>query len=276
MDPKRQKYLTVFKAECEEHLRALGDHLLALERTPEDAAPLKHAMRIAHTLKGSAQLLGLAEISRDAHDIEDRLRRLEQGEDPATAEPIDQVLRALDVIRRRVAELLPQGPAAPAPAPTVTGSQAPASAAVPPPTLAPAAPARTAPTIRVPVDKVDGLLSAAGELALGRARLERFAIEMRGLMSRLKGRHRDPIYQELRRLYEGLSQSVGELDLAVRDVQDLTLSMRLLPCSTLFGDFPRAVRDLARELDKQARVELGGGETECDKDLLDAVREPLV
>src|SRR5262249_39594322 len=127
-----------------------------------------------------------------------------------------------------------------------------------------------------PVEKVDGLLSSAGELALARARLDRLGLELRNLLARIKGQKRDALYQELRHLYEGLSQAVGELDLAVRDVQDLTLSMRLLPCSPLFGDYPRAVRDLARELDKQARVELSGGETECDKDLLDAIREPLV
>ena len=132
MDAKRLKYLTVFKTECEEHLRALGDHLLALERVPGDQAPLKHAMRVTHTLKGSAQLLGLAEISRDAHAIEDHLRRLERGEAQLDAELVDQILTVLDGIRGRVGGLLPDGSAA-------AGGAAASAAVASAPALAPAA-----------------------------------------------------------------------------------------------------------------------------------------
>ena len=280
MDPKRLKYLAVFKTECEEHLRALADHLLALERTPGETEPLKHAMRVAHTLKGSAQLLGLQEIAREAHAIEDYLRRLERGE-KLDSEMADALLRGVDAIRARVADLLP-APRPVSPPPQQQEAE-PAGGALPQP--APVhplpvpqgpQPGRAGQTIRVAVEKVDGLLAAAGEMSLGRARLERLVTEVRGLLGRMKHRAGDPQVQELRRLYEGLSQAVGEIDLSVRDVQDLTLSMRLLPCSTIFGDYPRAVRDLGRELGKDVRVLLYGGETECDKDLLDAVREPLV
>jgi two-component system chemotaxis sensor kinase CheA len=282
VDPKRLKYLAVFKQECEEHLRALADHLLALERTPGEAEPLKQAMRVAHTLKGSAQLLGLSEIAKEAHAIEDHLRRIERGE-PLDTEMTDALLRAVDAIRARVADLLPapRTAAPPPPPPQVEaepsgGALAQPAPAQPLPVPQGPQPGRAGQTIRVAVEKVDGLLGAAGELSLGRARLERLVTEVRGLLARMKNRAGDPQVQELRRLYEGLSQAVGEIDLSVRDVQDLTLSMRLLPCSTLFGDYPRAVRDLGRELGKEVRVLLYGGETECDKDLLDAVREPLV
>src|SRR5262245_24973723 len=117
MDQKRLKYLAVFKTECEEHLRAVGEHMLALERNPGEKEPLRQAMRVAHTLKGSAQLLGLAEISKEAHTIEDHLRRLERGQQ-LDAPMTDALLRGVDAIRGRVADLLPAPrPAAPPPPP---------------------------------------------------------------------------------------------------------------------------------------------------------------
>ncbi len=294
-DAKRQKYLMLFSAEADEHLLALGDALLRLEKAPEDRESLANALRRVHTIKGSGQLLGLVDVTRAAHAFEDSLKAVERGDRAVDGRLVDGLLDGVDLLRSLVDQIRPTGqtqrvktasespPAPPAaadgPGPSIgpvrTGPPA-EEGTQPRDTTAPPPGVRAGNTIRVDVARLDALFHAASALAVGRARVERTVAGCRALVARARGRGGDPLADGLRKLYDALQQSVSELDLAVRDVQDLTVGMRLLPISTLFADYARKVRDLSRELGKEVRLHVEGGESECDKDLIDALADPLV
>ena len=291
-DAKRQKYLALFSAEADEHLMALGDALLLLEKSPDDREALPNALRRVHTLKGSGQLLGLVDVARAAHAFEDSLKAIERGERAVDGRLVDGLLDVVDLLRSLVDQARPASAtqrvtvAEPPPATTPEPPRQPGAIRTGPPldegvllprdTTAPPPGVRTGSTIRVDVTRLDALFHASSALAVGRARVERAVASCRALVARARGRTDDPLADGLRKLYDALQQSASELDLAVRDVQDLTVGMRLLPVSTLFADYARKVRDLARELGKEVRLSIEGGESECDKDLIDALADPLV
>ena len=110
-------------------------------------------------------------------------------------------------------------------------------------------------TVRVPALKLDLILDQLGELVIAQARLNQIAQRLGDLT--LTG-----LVEEVQRLVAGM--------------RDTTLSVRMLPIETVFGKFRRVVRDLSSELGKDVSLELVGGDTEIDKNVLDRLGEPLV
>jgi chemotaxis protein histidine kinase CheA len=104
-------YLDEFRAEAGEHLRALDNQLLHLEREPANPAPIRAMFLSAHTIKGGAAMLGLVGVQTLAHAMEDALARLRyagQSLDGATA---DLLFQATDALRDLVAQATPDVPA---------------------------------------------------------------------------------------------------------------------------------------------------------------------
>ena len=109
--------------------------------------------------------------------------------------------------------------------------------------------------IRIDLARLDVLMKLAGELVVARNRL----VELT----------RDTTDTELAQVGERISRLVGE-------VQAEVLEARLTPVREVFDRFPRVVRDLARDLGRQVRLEVEGGEIELDRAVLDEVADPLV
>ena len=110
-------------------------------------------------------------------------------------------------------------------------------------------------TIRVGTDVLDRIMNMVGELVLIRNRL-----------TNLQGRIGDP----------EVTQVVGNLDVITSDLQMAAMKTRMQPIKKVFGRFPRVVRDLARTLGKEVELELVGEETDLDKNLVEALSDPLV
>lgn len=148
-------------------------------------------------------------------------------------------------------------PAAPAPAPVKPAAQ-PAQ-----PTVAakkPAAPVRTPPpeaetTVRVDTARLDDIMNMVGELVLVRNRLVRLGLSSSD---------------------ETMSKVVGNLDVVTGDLQAAVMKTRMQPIKKVFSRFPRLIRDMARNLKKQIRLELEGEDTDLDKNLVEALADPLV
>nr|WP_314584337.1 chemotaxis protein CheA [uncultured Pseudomonas sp.] len=150
----------------------------------------------------------------------------------------------------------PAKAAAPAPAPAAA---APAKAAAAP------APARAAPavaekteaetTVRVDTARLDEIMNMVGELVLVRNRLVRLGANSSD---------------------EAMSKAVSNLDVVTADLQTAVMKTRMQPIKKVFGRFPRLVRDLARQLKKEINLELVGEETDLDKNLVEALADPLV
>jgi len=140
-------------------------------------------------------------------------------------------------------------------APVVVGAAPAQSGAAP----AQAAANDTAETsIRVSVDKIDGLINLVGELVITQAMLK----QVSGVL--------DPAQCE--RLFAGLDL----LERNTRDLQEAVIGVRMLPVDAVFRRFPRLVRDLSARLGKQVRLRTVGEGTELDKGLIERIADPLV
>ncbi|WP_054112644.1 chemotaxis protein CheA [Marinagarivorans algicola] len=117
-----------------------------------------------------------------------------------------------------------------------------------------AAPAAEA-TVRVDTQRLDDIMNMVGELVLVRNRLVRLGLDAND---------------------ESLSKAVSNLDVVTADLQTAVMKTRMQPIKKVFGRFPRVVRDLARNLKKEIVLELVGEETDLDKNLVEALADPLV
>jgi two-component system chemotaxis sensor kinase CheA len=108
-------------------------------------------------------------------------------------------------------------------------------------------------TIRIPIDLIDQLMSLAGELVLVRNQARRYSEALQPLPG----------------------QVMQRLDAVTSAFQDTVLQARMQPVATVFNKYPRLIRDLSRQLAKQIELQIVGGEVELDKNILEALSDPL-
>jgi two-component system chemotaxis sensor kinase CheA len=132
----------------------------------------------------------------------------------------------------------------------------------PPPRPAPPARAAAAPvqepadiTVRVDVRRLDAMVNLVGELVLARNRLKT-----------IRPRLRD----------DELDRAVAALDVATSRLQGAVMTARMQPVGRVFARFPKLARDVARQLRKQVHLEVVGADTELDRNLVEALADPLV
>ncbi|MBF0186711.1 MAG: hybrid sensor histidine kinase/response regulator [Magnetococcales bacterium] len=101
----------LFKAESDEHLTKLDNGLLHLEKHPDDTSELSELFREAHSLKGAARMLGVADVETLAHHFEDVLGAASRGDHTFTPELIDRLINGLDEVRKLVDEAVSGTPA---------------------------------------------------------------------------------------------------------------------------------------------------------------------
>ncbi len=134
-------------------------------------------------------------------------------------------------------------------------------AAIPPPAkketaAKPAAPSKPAETsVRVDTSRLDEIMNMVGELVLVRNRI-----------ATLEATIED----------EEMAKAVNNLAVVTGDLQTSVMKTRMQPIKKVFGRFPRVVRDLARTLNKEINLELRGEDTDLDKNLVEALADPLV
>ncbi len=135
----------------------------------------------------------------------------------------------------------------------------PAPAATPKAEVPAAKKAQAAPqgdtTVRVDTRRLDDIMNMVGELVLVRNRLVTLGLE------------RDD---------EEMAKALASLDIVTSDLQGGVMKTRMQPIKKVFGRFPRVVRDLARSLNKEIQLQLIGEETDLDKNLVEALADPLV
>ena len=147
----------------------------------------------------------------------------------------------------------PAQPVAKAPVQAVAKAKAAVKAPVKEKT--PAKPVQGETTVRVDTKRLDQIMNMVGELVLVRNRLTSLGLT------------KDD---------EDLTKAVSNLDAVTTDLQGAVMKTRMQPIKKVFGRFPRVVRDLARSLDKEIKLVLEGEETDLDKNLVEALADPLV
>ncbi|MBI5017381.1 MAG: chemotaxis protein CheA [Deltaproteobacteria bacterium] len=312
-DGENDEVIREFFLESGELVEELDQDLVALEESPDDKELLNKIFRAAHTLKGSSSFLGFREISEVTHRVEDLFNKLRRDEMVLTPEAMDVILEAVDRVKRllgaaqageapppvddllralieaseagrprKLGEILVEDEGVPAhviqealrtqDAGKPLGQRLVESAAVAAEAVerslakqtrqrAPAAQADQ--TVRVDVERLDALMNLVGELVLGKNRLALLRAQME---ERWEGDD----------MIEQLGETASQLDLVASDLQLAVMKTRLVPIDKVFRKFPRMVRDLARSLKKEMRLEIQGEGTELDKSVVEVIGDPLV
>jgi two-component system chemotaxis sensor kinase CheA len=265
-----------FIIECSEGLAKLDQDLVVLEKNPADAEVLKVIFRVLHSVKGTGGMLGLSRLEKVAHAAEDVLGSIRDGELSVSSQVIGCVLCAVDSIKNIMSALETTGEE-----PAGNDDQVIADLRAllekkaeteknvvnlnPP---RPEQPSESAhaddgkggrsmaeQSLRVHLDVLDRLMNLVGELVLTRNQLTQL---VRGDD---ESKYLGPI-QQLNRITSGLQESV--------------MRTRMQPIGNAWAKLPRIVRDLTASSGKQIELIMNGQETEIDRQVLQAIQDPLV
>lgn len=99
------QYLEMFLEESKEHLQACNEHLLELEKNPEDLAIVNEVFRSAHTLKGMSATMGYEDIADLTHKMENVLDAIRNSKISVTTEILDIVFQAVDYLEEMVMDI---------------------------------------------------------------------------------------------------------------------------------------------------------------------------
>jgi two-component system chemotaxis sensor kinase CheA len=301
--------IAAFLDECVERVDGLSERLLLLEERGSDKELVSEIFRDLHTLKGSSAFAGLRKMNRVAHLAEDRIGELRDGKRECDRALIDVLLETLDVLRAIVDKARARTPIDVDVSDLLrrleNPSRAKARSIAPPATekketaLAPAAsPGQaTTATLRIDFEKVDLLLNLVGEVVLARGRLTTAAEVQAALVREIaqlrkklsasasngsrgkEGSLIDDLQRTervLRETWSDLDAGLGGLGLAVGQLRDNVMKLRMVPIARLFTKYQRTVRELANKLEKEVSVELEGADTELDKVLVERLEDPLL
>ena len=263
-----------FMAESRESIAGAEAALLTLEVNPGDIEAINTVFRAFHTVKGTAGFMGLGQLADFAHHAESFLSRVRDRELPYTQAAASLALRSsdvlgdfLDAVEASVAtrasivlpldhahllrDLLDVDAVLTRVTPTTDSALVPAAS--------PRGPAKTEAdqSIRVRTDRLDRLIDMVGELVIAQSMIaaDPAVIGM--------GQHE-------------LTKRIADAGKIMRELQDLSMSMRMVPLKSTFQKLTRLVRDVAVRAGKVVELVTHGDETELDRTMVDAIADPLV
>ncbi|MCL6628303.1 MAG: chemotaxis protein CheA [Armatimonadetes bacterium] len=308
--------LSDFTAECGDYIEKAEAALLALESNPDDAEAINTVFRAFHTIKGTSAFLDLSHISELAHLAESLLDRMRDGEIRCTGKYADLALQATDMLKELIqgvqgaisgspmqrparyddlmvvlsnpeslgeespsepferalwpedvtivsedAETVASEIASTVKVPTDTSTKnEPLLAEVTQAIQAQKAPSQEVKPesfVRVRTDRLDRLIDMVGELVIAQSMVSQDETVVLG------DNHE-------------LSKKVVQLGKIVRELQYLSMSMRMVPLKPTFQKAARMVRDLAQKCGKKIVFVAEGEETEIDRNMVDLINDPLV
>jgi two-component system chemotaxis sensor kinase CheA len=263
------KYLDIFLKEAEEHISSLQNRLLVLEKEPGNTVLIHDLLRNAHTLKGSARMLGFEDISVIAHRMEDFLKEMEDGDRQVDSVGVDLLLQGTDAINR-MTDALAKG--APSPVDLEKflyafehgGSTADAI------TVQDAAEADTQiDTVRTSVKTLDSLVNLLGELIINKKRFEDKTSDLKELCRSAGG---SVATDRLKEFHRNLEEDVLYLGFIIQQLHAEAMALRMLPLKTITEGYVRMVRDLSKSQGKEVNFEIIGDHIEVDRVLLESLK----
>jgi two-component system chemotaxis sensor kinase CheA len=302
---ENDEVLQEFLVESHENLDRLDQDLVALEQAPDDVETLSSIFRTIHTIKGTCGFLGFGRLESVTHVGENLLGRLRDREITLDATAVSALLRLVDAVRGMLASIEATGAEgegdytdlveelgrlAARDVPRLGEVLVDKHAATPEQveqavlaqehgdgrqlgellvdegvvrpndlidalqTQAEARSGLADQSIRVDVALLDKLMNLVGELVLARNRVLQFTRA-----------DSDP----------GFVTTSQRLNLITSELQEGVMKTRMQPVGTIWSKFPRVVRDLSHQLGKRVRIEMEGEDTELDKTIIEAIKDPL-
>ena len=286
------KFKDIFILEVEDHIEQLNLNLVELEKKPLDTKLLNNLMRSAHTLKGSSAAMGYVKLAFLMHVIEDVFDYARSNLLNISPEIIQTLFTTIDRVEKSVTEIKEKGQESDTDSLAqelvkLTGvktegagkskrdeSGKPVSDKTPE-TTAPVLEEETQEIeqkpvkqdeveaeikqithIKVPVARLDSLMDLVEELLIDKMRLEQLVAS-------------SDVGPELELLTKHLSRVISE-------VQFYVMQVRLVPVEQVLARFPRMIRDLAQQSQKEVELVIEGAETELDRTIVDKLAQPLV
>jgi two-component system, chemotaxis family, sensor kinase CheA len=301
-----------FLVESSENLDQLDRDLVGLEKNPHDSNALAGVFRTIHTIKGTCGFLGFPKLEKVAHVGENLLARLRDGLLVLNPEITTTLLSMVDAVRQMLQQIESTGkdgesdypelrelltklqegkpagkasalaagtkvteaagqkadksslraetPAEALPAKTAdegaalakTSDEADAHRSQPQSAATPASASES--TVRVHVGLLDKVMTLVGELVLARNQVLQYS-----------NRAKDP----------GFVAVSQRLNLITTELQEGIMKTRMQPIGNIWAQFPRTVRDVALSCGKQVEIEMEGKDTELDKTIIEAIKDPL-
>ncbi|MBI5804917.1 chemotaxis protein CheA [candidate division TA06 bacterium] len=285
--------LSEFVAENLEYVSQAESALLEWEKNPGNQELLNTIFRAFHTIKGTASFVNLDQIKDMAHQVESMLAKVRDRQAEYSAKDADLALKALDVLKHILIRLKTAFPGQPVMLPDQyepvmaalkslenAGQTAPAAAS--PAVLAfqpgfkewlaqnnetategqswgsaKISDEQADSTIRLRTDRLDKLIDMVGELVIAHSM-----------------ESQDPVVSQLEN--HDLAKKVAHTGKIVRELQELSMTMRMVPLKATFQRMARVVRDLAVKGGKAVRFVTEGDDTEIDRNMVDTISEPLL
>ncbi|MDD5348813.1 MAG: chemotaxis protein CheA [Chthoniobacteraceae bacterium] len=256
--------LREFIIETHENLDLLDRELVSLESAPSPET-LAAIFRAVHTIKGGSGFLAMPKLEAVTHAAESLLSDLRDGKLTVIPQLTTSLLQTVDAVRRILGSMETAGTEGDADDADLIAAlsrlregtavpEAPAPAEAPEAAEAPDARTQNVSetSVRVDVSLLDRLMNLAGELVLARNQI-------------LQAPCADPSFLA----------AAQRLNLITTELQAGVMKARMQPISNVWGKFPRIVRDLAQTCHKQVRLEMSGEETELDRTIIEAIKDPL-
>ena len=253
----------LFGQEAGVRLAELDRLLLQLEQQGGDETLIRSIFRELHTLKGSAAVAGLDDVSQLAHELEELVVGIRSGIVAVTPAIIDTLLAGADrlgsAISGEPADVPGEEPVVAVMVIAESATPVTVVAASPraPTVVETASAAEPGGVVMVPMDRLDELVRLIGESASAHLRMGSMLMERFGV---------DPT----------LNSEFNELSRTLNELQERAMRTRMVPLATITDKLQRAVRDLARAQGKTIRWEVRGADTELDRGVLVALSDSLL
>jgi two-component system, chemotaxis family, sensor kinase CheA len=310
-----EEIIKEFLVECNDNLDQMDEDLVELEKDPTSQELLARVFRAIHTVKGTSGVLGFPKLESVAHVGENLLSKLRDGKLRLNTDITSGLLQMVDAIREILQAIesggqegaRDYGPVAESLNRLLESELRKTSQAAPDPPLMGQI---FVEKLKVPQDAIDAALSqqAAGDLRkLGEILVERGDVTPHAVLDALKTQVEAGLQVSASNirvdvnLLDKLMNLVGELVLArnqilqytasqkdsaflgtaqrlnliTTELQEGVMKTRMQPIGNVWNKFPRVVRDLSLQFGKQVRVEMEGSETELDKTIIEAIKDPL-
>jgi two-component system chemotaxis sensor kinase CheA len=274
-----QEIIREFLVESTENLARVDREMVELERQPQNTDLLASVFRTIHTIKGTCGFLGFTRLEAIAHATENILSELRSGKRELTVELTSVILDAVDAIKRILASIETGGEEGPVFEQNVLAclrgvlgpgeekDDEPARASEPRRSTLAADPAAGEESrqpksslvsdagLRVDVGLLDRLMDMVGELVLTRNQVLQYNAQREDAT---------------------LNTVSQRLNLITTELQEGVMKTRMQPIGVVWNKLPRIVRDLATMLRKEIDLRMEGAETELDRTIIEAIKDPLV
>jgi two-component system chemotaxis sensor kinase CheA len=303
-NPEDQETIREFLVESEENLTRLDQDLVELEKHPDDRNLLGSIFRTIHTIKGACGFLAFSTLEGITHQAESLLSQLRDGKRSLTPALVSLILETVDATRKVLASIEKTGTDGPAlfadlterlrasaelkttepvakaaPSPVISGSVEGSVVELPAPSSAQVSVeekrtelgekreerkdedsdrhsvAAADSNIRVGVSLLDKLMDLVGELVLTRNQILQFNTDREDVT---------------------LNATSQRLNLITTELQEGVMKTRMQPIGMVWNKLPRVVRDMSISLGKQIHLEMDGADTELDRTIIEAIKDPLM